>query len=156
VAGLFAAFFGVLALAVATVLAAVVLGVLSLGDLTALAILAGIVAVVAFVLGFVVVGFYVSKVVVAYLGGRLMLARLKPAWAEARVAPFLLGVVVLVLLGALPVLGGAVHLLAALLGLGALWLLARDRYRGRRAAVALPPQAGEPAAPPQVAMPPAA
>lgn len=138
VAGLFAAFFGVLAIALATVLAAVILGGLSLGGLTALTVLAGIVTAVAFMLAFVVVAVYVAKVVVAYLGGRLLLARVKPEWAEARVAPLLLGVLGLVLLGALPMVGGAVHLLAVLLGLGALWLAARNRFVSRRAAARLP------------------
>jgi hypothetical protein len=144
VASLFAAFFAVLAIVAATALTAVVLGVLSLGGLTVLAILAGIVAVAAFELAFVIVAFYVAKVVVAYLGGRLLLARVKPEWAQGRVAPLLAGVLVLVLLGALPVLGGPIHLLAALFGLGALWLLARDRFRSRRAVAPLPEADVEP------------
>lgn len=133
VASLLAAFPCVLMIALATALGAVLLGVLSLGGLTALTILAGIATVAAFVVTFVVLAFYVSKVVVAYLGGKLILARIKPDWAEGRVAPLLAGVLVLVLLGALPVLGGPIHLLAVLLGLGALWLQARDRFRTRRA-----------------------
>jgi cytoskeletal protein CcmA (bactofilin family) len=153
VTSLFASFFCVLAITVAAALAAVVLGVLSLGSLTALAILAGIVAVAAFVLAFVVVAFFVSKVVVAYLGGRLILGRIKPEWAERQVTALLAGVLVLVLLGALPVLGGAIHFLAVLLGLGALWLLARDRFRSRRIAARLP-QAGT--EPPRAALPTAA
>lgn len=140
-AGLFASVAAGLGIVLAAALAAVVLGGLSLGGLTALAILAGIVALAGFMLAFVVVAFYVSKVVVAWLGGRLLLARIKPEWSGARVAPLLVGVPVLVLLGALPVLGNAVHLLAALLGLGALLLLARDRFR-TRPATAVEPETG--------------
>lgn len=143
-AGLFASMVAAVAIVLAAALVAVVLGTLSLGDLTALAILSGIVALAAFVLAFVVVAFYLSKVVVAYLGGRLLLARIKPEWAASRVTPLLAGVFVLVLLGALPVLGGAVHLLAALLGLGSLWLLARGRFRTRPAAAMRPETGTEP------------
>ena len=142
-ASLFASLVAAVAIVLAAVVVAVVLGTLSLGDLTALTILAGIVALAGFVLTFVVVAFYVSRVIVAWLGGRLLLARIKPEWANSRVAPLLAGVFVLVLLGALPVLGTVVHLLAALLGLGALWLLARDRFRTKPSA-AIRPEAGIP------------
>lgn len=136
-----AAFVSVVMIALATAVAAAVLGMLSLGDLTALAILTGIVTFVGFTLAFVIVAVYVSKVIVAYLGGRLLLNRIRPAWAETRVAPLIVGVLGLVLLGTVPFAGGVIHLLAALLGLGALWLLARDRFQSRRTARALP-QAG--------------
>jgi hypothetical protein len=152
---LFAACFVPLAIVLATVLVAVVLGLLSLGGLTALAILGGIAALFVYVLAFVAVAVYVSKVVVAYLGGRLLLARLKPEWAGKRVAPLVVGVLLLVLLGAVPFVGWLIRLLAVLLGLGALCLLARDRLRSRRArrsAAGL----GEPAAPAAPASPPAA
>lgn len=133
VVSLIAAFFGVLAIALGSAMTAVVLGMLSLGDLTALVILTGIVGVAAFTLAFVVVAVYVSKVVVAYFGGRMLLHWIRPTWAETRVAPLLLGVLLLVGLGALPFVGGVVHLVAALLGLGALWLLARGHIQTRRA-----------------------
>lgn len=134
----------VLSIVLATALAATVLGVLSLGSLMALAILAGIVTVAAFVIAFVTVALFVSKVVVAYLGGRLMLARIKPGWGERRVAALFAGVIALALLGALPVIGGAIQLLAVLLGLGALWLLARDRYLTRSVAAPVPRAGTEP------------
>lgn len=154
VAGLFGAFLGVLAIVVCTALAAALLGLLSLGGLTALAVLSGIVALALFVLAFVTVALYVSKVIVAYLGGRMILARVKPKWAEGRVGPLLAGVFLLVLLGAVPGLGGAVHLLATLLGLGALWLLARDRFRSRKVAARVPEAAAP--TPPRAEMPAAA
>jgi cytoskeletal protein CcmA (bactofilin family) len=140
-----AAFVCVVMIVFATVLAAVALGTLSLGDLTALAILTGIVTLAAFALAFVITAVYASKVIVAYLGGRLLLSRVRPAWAETRVAPLIVGLLGLVLLGAVPYLGGAVHLLAALFGLGALWLLARVRLQRRRTAKELPQAGPEPA-----------
>jgi len=77
---------------------------------------------------------YVTKVVVSFLGGRLILARLKPDWAEGRIWPLAVGVVLFVVITAIPILGGLVKLVVVLLGLGALWLLGRDVYRQRRAA----------------------
>lgn len=152
-ASLFASLVAAVAIMLSAAVVAVVLGALSLGDLTALTILAGIVALAGFLLAFVVVAFYASKVIVAWLGGRLLLARIKPGWAESRVAPLLAGVFVLVLLGALPVLGNVVHLLAALLGLGALMLLGRDRFRSRPVS-ASQPESG--AGPGETALPKAA
>lgn len=134
----------VLSIVVATALTATILGTLSLGGLTALAILAGIVTFAAFVLAFVFAAVFVSKVIVACLGGRLILGRIKPEWAERRVAALLVGALALVLLGALPVIGGIVQLLAVLLGLGALFLLARDRYRSRPIAAPVPRAGAEP------------
>jgi hypothetical protein len=155
VVSFFAAIAGVLALALSAGLAAVALGMLSLGGLTALAILGGIVSIFAFVLAFVVVAFYVSKVVSAFLAGRWLLARIKPGWAERWAAPLLVGVLALVVLGMVPFLGGLIHLAAALFGLGALWLLARDRFRKGRPSrpVSEPVHEVEPL---KVALPPAA
>lgn len=152
---LFASLFVPLAIVLATVLIAVVLGLLSLGGLTALAILGGIAALFVYVLALVLVAVYVSKVVAAFLAGRLLLARVKPEWAQGRVAPLLVGVLLLVLLGAVPFLGRLIHLLAVLAGLGALCLLAGERLRSRRIRrTALGP--GEPVAPAAPASPPAA
>jgi hypothetical protein len=43
------------------------------------------------------------------------------------------GVVLFIIITAIPILGGLVNLVVVLLGLGALWLLGRDAYRQRRA-----------------------
>jgi hypothetical protein len=77
---------------------------------------------------------YITKVVVSFLGGRLILARLKPDWAEGRIWPLVVGVVLFVVITAIPVLGWLVNRVVELLGLGALCLLGYDIYRQRRAA----------------------
>jgi protein-S-isoprenylcysteine O-methyltransferase Ste14 len=79
---------------------------------------------------------YVTKVVVSFLGGRLILAGLKPDWAEGRIWPLVVGVILFVIVTAIPILGWLVNLAVVLLGLGALWLLGRDIYQQRRAAPA--------------------
>lgn len=72
---------------------------------------------------------YGSKLVVSYLAGKLILARLAPQSAEQRFLPLLVGVVVYVLLRSIPFLGWLIGLLVTLLGLGAIWLVFRDERR---------------------------
>ena len=102
------------------VLVAVVFGLLSLGGLTGLTLLAGLPAlgIVAFAILFVVG--YLSLAIVSYLGGQFVLARARPAWNHGVVNPVLAGTVILGILFAVPVLGGWVQFLAVLAGIGAL------------------------------------
>jgi hypothetical protein len=62
---------------------------------------------------------FLSKVIVSYLGGLLILERLAPRAARYWIWPLLLGLVLYVLLRAIPFLGLAVGLLATFFGLGA-------------------------------------
>lgn len=69
---------------------------------------------------------YGSKLVVAYLAGKLVLERIAPQSVSQAIWPLLLGVVLYVLLRSIPVLGWLVGLLATFVGLGAMWLLFRE------------------------------
>ncbi len=69
---------------------------------------------------------YLSKLILAYLIGMLLLRWLAPQSAEHRVWPLLFGLVVLLVLSFVPGLGWVVGFLAALLGLGAMWLVVDD------------------------------
>jgi hypothetical protein len=69
---------------------------------------------------------YGSKLIVAYLAGKLVLGRIAPQSGDRAIWPLLLGVVLYVLLRSIPVLGWLVGLLATLVGLGAMWLLFRE------------------------------
>lgn len=62
---------------------------------------------------------FLSKVIVSYLGGLLILERLAPRAARYWIWPLLLGLVLYVLLRAIPFLGLAVGLLTTFFGLGA-------------------------------------
>ena len=62
---------------------------------------------------------YGSKLVVAYLAGKLTLARLAPQYAEHRVWPMLLGVIIYVSLRSIPLLGWFLGVIVTLAGLGA-------------------------------------
>jgi cytoskeletal protein CcmA (bactofilin family) len=70
---------------------------------------------------------YGSKVVIAFLGGRWILEKLAPQYAENKALPLLLGVVLYVLLRAIPFFGWLLSVFVTLLGLGAMWLLYRER-----------------------------
>jgi cytoskeletal protein CcmA (bactofilin family) len=108
-------------------LLALLLGIVTLGGLAfyigALALaLAGLVAVA---LGLAVT--YLSKIVVAYWIGRYLLERGSANPGESAVGPFLVGLVIVVVLTAIPLLGWLVNLIITLFGLGTLWLLWKNR-----------------------------
>jgi len=122
-----------LVLLIATIIVAVILGTVTLGGLAGTTAWIGGLTMALLVFFFSIAVTYITKVVVSFLGGRLILARLKPDWADGRIWPLVVGVVLFVIITAIPVLGWLVNLVVVLLGLGALWLLGRDIYRQRRA-----------------------
>ena len=125
--------FALLVILIVTILVAVVLGVITLGGLAGTTAWTGALTMALLAFFFSIAVTYVTKVVVSFLSGRLILARLKPDWGEGRIWPLVVGVVLFVILTAIPILGWLVNLVVVLLGLGALWLLGRDIYRQRRA-----------------------
>jgi len=75
---------------------------------------------------FVLLISYGSKLVVAFWGGKWILSKLAPQAAESKIWPLVLGVVLYVLLRAIPVLGWVIGVIVTLLGLGAMWLVFRE------------------------------
>lgn len=120
---IFAIFFAVLVLIAATALLAIIFGFSSLGDLVGTTIWIGVLAVLALLVASSIAIAYVSKILVAYLGGKLLLARYKPEWAESKIWSLVVGLVIFVILAAIPWLGSLFSLAAVLFGLGALWLM---------------------------------
>jgi cytoskeletal protein CcmA (bactofilin family) len=109
---------------------AVLFGLLSLGALTALTLLAGLpVLGLAFVAMLFLVS-YLCPAIVAYLGGRWILSRIRPEWNSKIYAPLLIGLLILGLLFAVPVAGRLLDFLIVLAGLGAIVLVV---LQGRRA-----------------------
>jgi cytoskeletal protein CcmA (bactofilin family) len=70
---------------------------------------------------------YGSKVAIAFLGGRWILEKLTPQYAENKAVALVLGVVLYVMLRAIPIFGWLLSVFVTLLGLGAMWLLLRER-----------------------------
>jgi hypothetical protein len=127
---IFALVFGVLSLIVFMGILGVILGILHLTGLLALDIILGFMALFGLVMVYVTAAVLVSKVVVSYLGGQLILGRIKPEWAKSRIWPLLLGLVIFAILTAIPLhIGQFFNVVIILLGLGALWLAGSDWIR---------------------------
>lgn len=70
---------------------------------------------------------YISKVIVAYLTGLLIVKALIPKTANYRIVPLLLGLLIYVLLASAPYIGWAITIIATILGLGAVGVAFRDK-----------------------------
>jgi cytoskeletal protein CcmA (bactofilin family) len=107
-------------LLLATVLLALVFGLLTLGGLVGPVVGVGLISVAALVVGFALAALYLAPVVVALAGGRLLLGWARPDGTAGRVLPLTLGLILYAALRAIPFAGPIVGLAVALLGLGAL------------------------------------
>ena len=127
-------FFAILVIIVAMISGGLFFGVLTLGGVSGTIISVGILAIFALIVGFVLVTVFLTKIIVAWLSGKLILARINPALAEHKVWPLVLGVVIIALLIALPFVGWLFGLLVMFLGLGALWLWGRETMQAPKLA----------------------
>ncbi len=128
-----------LAVPLATVFMAVLLGTVKLNGLMGLVIALGILMLMALVLLTIIAIAYVAQIAVSFELGRLILLRLRPGWIERPYAPLVVGLLLLVILTALPMVGWLFSLAAVLLGLGALWLFGRDSVQHRAIPVPVRP-----------------
>lgn len=130
----------------ATVLLAIVFGVVTLGELVGRVIGLGGIAMSSLVFGFSVVWSYVTKIVISLLLGQLIFRLFRSPAAGHRWWPVLVGVVIFVAITAIPVLGWLATLATVLFGLGAIWIWGRDWLNSRKAGrVVAEPQAPVPA-----------
>jgi hypothetical protein len=126
--------FGVLMglLIMVSVVLTIVFGAVTLGGLAGrLAVLGGIVTTTT---GFTfsIIWRYITTIVIGLLLGQLIFRALNSSAEESRWWPMLLGVVILVILTAVPILGWLVKLGIVLLGLGAIWIWGLGVLRGPR------------------------
>ena len=70
---------------------------------------------------------YVSKLVVAWAGGKFIFQKLAPQYVHHKVWPLVVGVLIYVLLRSIPIFGWIIGFLATLTGMGAMWLLYRSK-----------------------------
>jgi hypothetical protein len=68
--------------------------------------------------------FFFSKVIIAFLLGRTIFAKSTSKYAQGRVVPLLVGVILFALIVSIPYLGWVVSVIATMFGLGALWTVA--------------------------------
>jgi hypothetical protein len=124
------------------VLVAILLGALTLGELVGAVLGIGLPAL-GLISGvyFLMLG-YLPQAMVAYLGGGWFFSKVHPQTAEKVFWPAVLGVLVLGLLMAIPVLGWFIEAAAVLFGLGAIILLVWQRFQ--KAPVTAAPEAALP------------
>lgn len=127
-------FFALLVIVIAMILGGMFFGVLTLGGVSGTIIWVGLLSIFALIVGFVLVASFLTKVTVAWLGGKLILGRLNPGMADHKVWPLVIGAIIIALLAALPFIGWLFALLVELAGLGALWLWGRDLTQKPQAA----------------------
>lgn len=132
-------FFVALALLViVAVILAIVFGILTLGALVTASIL-----IAAAMGGVLTVGYYlfvtfIAPIVVSYFGGRWLLQRVQPQWAQNRYIAYLVGLILLSLLLLIPIVDAIVGLLVALFALGALFLWAAPMLQRKGTTAAQP------------------
>lgn len=75
---------------------------------------------------FVLLVTYGSKLVIAFWGGKWILSKISLQAAETKAWPLVVGVVIYVLLRAIPILGWVIGVIVTLIGMGAMWLVLQD------------------------------
>jgi cytoskeletal protein CcmA (bactofilin family) len=125
-------FFAILLVFIAMLTGGILFGVLTLGGLSGTIIWLGILAIFAMIVGFVLVTAFLTQITVSWLGGKLILSRIKPELAEHKFLPLVVGVIVVALLIALPYIGWLFGVLVMFIGLGALWLQGRELWQARK------------------------
>jgi hypothetical protein len=144
----------VVAIIVVAVLLAIVLGALGFGGLLGIDLLGAFVAIAGLTLAFIVAGGFLADAIVGLALARLVAARTgsgtateTPAtrgqWADLGLLAA--GTAVVVVLSAIPALGGLVKFVVASLGLGALWLTWRAGRQGNAPTPVPPPSSTAPA-----------
>jgi hypothetical protein len=128
----------VILIAVGVVIAlALLMGALTLGSLVGAVLSVGGAAITSVVAVYALVLSYLTKSVVAYWGGQYLLNRFRPEWAQKAVWPLMLGLVILAAFFAIPFLGGLAEFIVMLFGLGAIFLIVRERLSPQVAPVAV-------------------
>ncbi|MBC8497206.1 MAG: hypothetical protein H8D37_06045, partial [Chloroflexi bacterium] len=105
---------------------AIFFGVLTLGGLGRTIMGVGFSSLGLAMAVFVLLVTYGSKLIIAFWGGKWTLEKLFPQYAESKVWPLVLGVLIYVFLRAIPILGWIVAVVITLIGMGAMWLVYQD------------------------------
>jgi cytoskeletal protein CcmA (bactofilin family) len=116
----------IIALFVIGILLALLFGALQFGNLSSAVIFVLLAVIIAFMVAFVLVLLYLTKIIVGYFVGHLILQQVSPTLADTPYWPLLLGLLLVVVVIAIPWLGSLVNWIIAVVGVGALWLLWRS------------------------------
>lgn len=105
---------------------AIFFGVITLGELAMVILTIGFSSLGLTLAAFGLLVSYGSKLVVAYIVGRLLLRWLAPKYEDQPIWPMLIGVLLYTFLRAIPVFGFVIGVFVTLIGIGAMWLTYRD------------------------------
>lgn len=109
--------------AFAAIVLALIFGGLGFGSVVVSITGLGLLANATIIVAFLVAVAFITKAVVSFQLGRLILGRIREPWGASRVWPLVLGVVLFSIVRAIPILGWWIGLIVTLFGLGALWLM---------------------------------
>jgi cytoskeletal protein CcmA (bactofilin family) len=137
VLGFIGVIIGLVLLLLVTILVAVVLGLLSLGSLTGITLFAGLLVAAIVVFLFVLAIAFAAQAVVGLALGRLVVRGEGHSFGST-LGALAVGLLVVVLVAAIPVVGGWLEALLVLVGLGALLLMARPGRRRQAEPMAEP------------------
>ncbi|MGZ8481861.1 MAG: hypothetical protein ACXWWO_05325 [Candidatus Limnocylindria bacterium] len=121
---------GVIGVVVVIILAAIIFGLIGFGELAGLISIAGIIAIMVGSLAFFIVCAYLADALVGLALAGLLRREPGSRWLDLGLLAA--GAAVVVLLTSLPIAGGWIKLVVAILGLGGLALAAWTGWRGRR------------------------
>jgi len=106
-------------------------GVITLGELAKVILTIGFTSIGLIMAGFSLLLSYGSKIVVAYLVGKLLLKWLAPKFEGHMIWPLVIGLLIYTFLRAIPLgFGWVIGFIVTMIGLGAMWLLYRDQGKG--------------------------
>ncbi|MEB3827696.1 hypothetical protein [Phormidium sp. CCY1219] len=120
---------GILTALVIPALSLLLVGILgtTLSSLAPLVLGIALLAELILIVGFLIFVGYVPQVALGWLGGQWLLSSMQPTWAANRFLPLLLGLLLFVILTAIPGFGALLNLVIMLLGLGAFWIWIRPK-----------------------------
>jgi cytoskeletal protein CcmA (bactofilin family) len=105
---------------------AIFFGVITLGELAMVILTIGFSGLGLTLATFGLLVSYGSKLVIAYIVGRLLLRWLAPKYEDQPFWPMLIGVLLYTFLRAIPIFGFVLGVFVTLFGIGAMWLTYRD------------------------------
>jgi hypothetical protein len=136
----------VIAALIVMILLAIVFGVLNIGALVAIDLIAGLLTISTVTFGFVLAVAYLADLVVGIALARLVAREPTLAWWQ-QFGILAAGVAVVVIVTSLPIIGGVAKLVVILFGLGAVALIAWAAWRPPSATAAPPSGWGQPQPP---------
>ena len=108
---------------------AMILGFLTLGGLVGLVVLLTFATVALVSLDFWLVAIFLAQIVVGFLLGTMVLERASSGQAGGKALPLFVGLLLLLLLGLPPYLGGLVRFVVVLIGLGVVGIWVAGKLR---------------------------